>query len=185
MSPNPAVPASSGEPSDLDGQQSARQSITMSVTARVLEGARSEGLIEQVEPPGSTFTLVSDEASMMGGLGSAPTPLHYHAASHAFSMISHVNWFAAARKLKFDAVTVQVTTRFYTAGSPETGSVEAGTLEFDTHIEVESSDPAESVALALKGAELSCFTDRALVTPVLVNRTYALNGHTLAVPAEG
>ena len=184
MSANPGVPPAQADPFDPKNNPDGRRTITVGVRARAMDGLRREALVEQVEPPGATFTLIADEPASVGGTGTAPTAIQYYAASLAFAMMSHVSWFARIGKLEVAELRMHVTTRFYMAGSAQDGTVEGGPLEFDTHIEIDSSDPAEDIALALARAERTCFTHRSAIEPVIVNRTFALNGQELRLPVE-
>jgi hypothetical protein len=180
MSANDLAPAGTADPYDPDNYAGGRRDITIGASARVLGGARMEALVEQIQPPGSTVTLVTDEPTNVGGLGSAPTALQYYTASLAFAMMSHVQWFATIGTLTLVDLRIEIVARFEIAGSALKGTVESDPLEFETRIEVTSPDPPEEVVRALERAERTCFTHRALVVPVLVNRTYTLNGQPLA-----
>lgn len=96
-------------------------------------------------------------------------------------MLSHVSWFERQRKLTIDQLEMQVTMRFWMAGSVLRGDVDAGLLEFDSHIDVVSTDPPDKIAALLDAAERTCFVLRALVTEVTVNRSFALNGEPLTL----
>lgn len=181
MSRDEQAPTVAGDPLDPGNQPGQRRTITIGVKAHVLEGQRREALVEQIEPPGPRFSLVSDEPESVGGGGTAPTSVQYYAASLAFAMMSHVSWFGRLENLRLESLRMQVTTRFYMAGSALEGTVEGGPLEFDTHIDIDSPDPPEDIARALARAERTCFTFRALIAPVVVNRTFALNGQELSL----
>ena len=180
MTTEHAEGAADGDPFDPVSEPGGRRSITIGAAATMLAGMRREALAQQVEPPGATFSLVSDEPVGVGGGGTAPTAMQYYVASLALSMMSHVNWFASVDDLVFDDVRVEVTARFYMAGSAHEGTAESGPLEFDSRVEVDSRDAPEAVALALHNAERTCFTHRALLESVAINPAYALNGEPLA-----
>ncbi len=184
MTANASNRPGDADPFDPAHQPGGRRSITIGATASMLSGMRREALAVQLDPPGATFSLVSDEPEAVGGGGAAPTAMQYYAASLALSMMSHVNWFAAVDQLSLSDVRVEVTARFYMAGSAQEGTAESGPLEFDSRIEVDSPDPPEAVARALRKAERTCFTHRALVEPVTVNPTFALNGAALVVGGD-
>ena len=176
--------AADSDPFDPVNEPGGRRSIAITAAASMLAGMRREALARQVEPPGATFSLVSDEPEGVGGGGTAPTAMQYYVASLALSMMSHVTWFASVDELVFDDVRVEVTARFYMAGSAHEGTAESGPLEFDSRVEVDSSDPPEAVARALHNAERTCFTHRALLESVPINPAYVLNGEPLAGGGE-
>ncbi|MCE0766872.1 OsmC family protein [Pseudonocardia kujensis] len=176
---DPGAPATDVDPFDPSNSPGGRRTITIGVKARVLDGTRREALVQQVEPRGATFALISDEPESVGGGGTAPTSIQYYAASLAFCMMSHISWLAGVNKVPLHELRADVTTRFYMAGSALAGTVEGGPLEFDTHIQFTSPAGEADVARVLSRAEETCFTHRALVEPVTVNRTFSLNGQKL------
>lgn len=64
-------------------------------------------------------------------------------------------------------------------GSALQGTLRGGSLGLETHIEVESDEPAEKIRHLVKMGEQMCFTLQSLINPVPVKTSVALNGKPL------
>jgi hypothetical protein len=83
-------------------------------------------------------------------------------------------------KIEITKARVRVVMRNKQEGSVLQGTVQAACLGFESHLEVESDEPAERIAALVRQAENGCYTLQALVKPVPFERTVTLNGAPLA-----
>ena len=87
-------------------------------------------------------------------------------------------------KVGIDKARVYVTARFKVEGSVLAQTVRAGLNDVQTRLEVESKEAADRVAGVVRNAENSCFVMQALLHPVPVSSTVALNGSGLDLAAH-
>ena len=87
-------------------------------------------------------------------------------------------------KISVKKARVHVAMRNKQEGSVLQGSVKAGCLGVETHLDLESDEPPERVAALVRIAESGCFTMQALLEPVQVAATTMLNGEPLATTEE-
>jgi hypothetical protein len=86
-------------------------------------------------------------------------------------------------KVAIDKARVYVTARFKVEGSVLAQTVHASLDDVQTWLEVESKESPDRVAGVVRNAENGCFVMQALLNPVLVSSTVALNGSGLDVSA--
>ena len=86
-------------------------------------------------------------------------------------------------KIEVRKARARVVMRNKQEGSVLAGSVHAACLGFETHLEVESDEPAERVGALVRQAENGCYTMQALLNPVPFERTVTLNGAPLPAAA--
>jgi hypothetical protein len=66
----------------LEGDQ--KRVVVVEAESRFVDGLRQEAQVRVVQPPGGTYTLVSDEGAHLGGRGSAPPPLAFFVGGAVF-----------------------------------------------------------------------------------------------------
>jgi hypothetical protein len=86
-------------------------------------------------------------------------------------------------KVAIDKARVYVTARFKVEGSVLAQTVRATLDDVQTRLEVESNAPPDRVAGVVRNAENGCFVMQALLNPVPVSSTVALNGSGLDLNA--
>jgi len=79
-------------------------------------------------------------------------------------------------KTKISKARVFVKAKFKSEGSVLAETVQAGSLGFETRLEVESDEPAERVAAVVRNAENGCYVLQTILRPVPVERKFTLNG---------
>jgi len=70
-------------------------------------------------------------------------------------------------------------------GSVKRGDVQAGCTAARTHLEVESDDPPDAVAEAVRLAHQGCFVEQLVERPVPLSSTLTLNGTLLENEGAG
>jgi hypothetical protein len=86
-------------------------------------------------------------------------------------------------KVPIDKARVYVTARFKVEGSVLGQTVRASLDDVRTRLEVESTAAPDRVAGVVRNAENGCFVMQALLNPVPVSSTVALNGSGLDLHA--
>jgi hypothetical protein len=94
-------------------------------------------------------------------------------------MLTQLSRFGTITKLNVKSIRLKQITRFFMKGSALQGTLRGGALGLETHIEVESSEPAEKIRHLVKMGEQTCFTLQSLVNPVPVKTSATLNGERL------
>ncbi len=79
-------------------------------------------------------------------------------------------------KTKISKARVFVKAKFKSEGSVLAETAQAGSLGFETRLEVESDEPAERVAAVVRNAENGCYVLQTILRPVPVERKFTLNG---------
>jgi organic hydroperoxide reductase OsmC/OhrA len=82
-------------------------------------------------------------------------------------------------KLTVSTMRMRVTARYRVDGSVLNDSVQAQMVGAETVLELESPDTPERVARMVRNAERGCFVMQALLNPVPITTTTALNGSPL------
>lgn len=82
-------------------------------------------------------------------------------------------------KVQIDNVRMRVTARYRVEGSVLADTVRAQMVGVETHLDLESPDDPPKVARVVKNAENGCFVMQALMHPVPIQGTVALNGAVL------
>jgi hypothetical protein len=84
-------------------------------------------------------------------------------------------------KLKIKNIQVNQTIRFFREGSALAGTLRAGCLGLESHVEIDSDEPEEKIREMTRMGERSCFTLGSLTTPVPVETRLKLNGRPLSL----
>ncbi len=96
-------------------------------------------------------------------------------------MLTQLSRFGTITKLNIKSIRLRQITRFFMKGSALQGTLRGGALGRETHIEVESDEPAEKIRHLVKMGEQTCFTLQSLINPVPVKTSVTLNGEPLTI----
>ena len=152
--------------------------LTVRADVRVLESHRKTARV-------GAFTIESDEGPIVGGEGTAPTPLSYFVSAVGLAVLTDLVRAFSVFDLPVDDLRVEVVADFpleakYGAGA---GSVAAREVRYT--VDVASAAPADRVAEAVAWAERFCHAVHTLREPVAVAGSYRLGGQLLVVPPSG
>lgn len=84
-------------------------------------------------------------------------------------------------KIEVRNIRVEQTVRFFREGSALAGTLKAGCLGLETHVEIESDEPEERIREMMRMGERSCFTLGSLTGIVPVETHLKLNGRPLTI----
>jgi organic hydroperoxide reductase OsmC/OhrA len=84
-------------------------------------------------------------------------------------------------KMNIKNIRLEQTVRFNIKGSVLAGTVKSSMLGLETHVQVESDEPAERIQKLIQVGEQTCYTMQALLNPIQVTTRVSLNGKELRV----
>lgn len=120
---------------------------------RSILAVRDDGLreveVQIFKPIGSVFRFLSDDSSVFGGLGRAPSGLAYVSAGIAFCFMTQLGRYAHIVKKNLDSYGVIQDTTFDVS--------EGRTLPVDTHTYIETTEDQETTQKYVDMGEQTCF----------------------------
>ena len=123
----------------------------------------------QVNIPGfSPVKLYCDEQLPVGD-DTAPPPLAFFAAGIGFCLMTHLTDILTARKIQVDSLKLEQRIKFQTnlGTMRELGHTTEGECQHvETHVLIESDEPAERILDLLQEAEGACMAHHALRNPI-------------------
>lgn len=85
-------------------------------------------------------------------------------------------------KVSIDGARVDITCRFARKGSVLAGTVEARGEGVDVKVHIDSTDPPERVAAAVRNAEAGCYVIQTIRRPTPTVTTLEVNGKAVPIP---
>lgn len=136
----------------------------------------------QVNIPGfSPVTLYCDEQPPVGN-DAAPPPLAFFTAGIGFCLMTHLTDILTARKIEVTSLRLEQRVRFITnlGTMREFGHQTEGQCEMvETHVIIDSPEPAERIQALLDEAEGSCMAHHALRNPIPWSTRLVFNGEEI------
>jgi uncharacterized OsmC-like protein len=153
-----------------------RGPLSVRATVHVIEDHRKEARV-------GTWVIESGEGPIVGGAGTAPTPLSYVVASLGFAVPTDLVRAFPVFDLPVDDLGLEIDADFPLAAShaDEAGGVAAERLRYA--VSIRSPGPREQVQAAIAWSERFCHAVHSLREPVPVGATYRLNDEPVAAPA--
>jgi uncharacterized OsmC-like protein len=144
-----------------------------------LQGKRA--IIGTPLPGWSNFEIFCDEGTPIGGEDTAPSPLGYLTAAVAFCLLTHVSGFLRLRALDIDQIRVEIKGRYSSTmdRAAEGGHAQGACEGFETHVIVESPEPAEKIKDFIAACEDACIAMQTVMHAVPASTRIVLNGKTL------
>jgi uncharacterized OsmC-like protein len=126
----------------------------------------------------SDFEIYCDEGTPLGGEDKAPSPLAYFTAGAAFCLLTHISSYVRMKKLDIDRIKLEVKGKYMTTmGQVATGGQGSGACEgFETHVIIDSTEPAEKVKQLVEVCENACMAMQTVVNAVPASTSLILNG---------
>jgi uncharacterized OsmC-like protein len=147
--------------------------LTIRAAVRAVENHRKTA---QVGP----FVVESDEGAIVGGEGTAPTPLSYFVASIGFAVLTDLVRAFALGELEVDDLRLEIEADFPLGakyGSEPVG-VEASEVRYT--VEVTSGASRDELEDAIAWAERYCHAVHTLRRPVRVTARYRVGGELIS-----
>lgn len=146
--------------------------LTVRAAVRVVEDHRKTARV-------GAFTIESDEGTIVGGAGTAPSPLSYFVSAIGFSVLTDLVRAFAVFELPVDELSLDVEADFPLKAKygGEPVSIAASSVRYD--VSIASPAPRERIAEAVAWAERHCHAVHSLREPVRVEGRYQVGGEPL------
>jgi uncharacterized OsmC-like protein len=151
--------------------------LTVRSNVWVAENHRKEARV-------GTFTVVSDEGAIVGGDGSAPSPLSYFTAAIGFAVLTDLVRAFAVFDLPASDLRLEIEAEFPLGAKYGDGLGGVAAREVRYIVDIASTAPRERVAEAVAWAETYCHAVHTLRDPVAVRADYRLGGEPLDRPSD-
>lgn len=152
--------------------------LTVRSEVRVVENHRKTARV-------GMFTIESDEGPIVGGEGTAPTPLSYFVSAVGLAVLTDLVRAFSVFDLPVDDLRVEVVADFPLEAKYGDGDGGVAAREVRYSVDVASAVPADRIAEAVAWAERFCHAVHTLREPVAVAASYRLGGEVLIVPPTG
>lgn len=149
-----------------------RTPLTIRSTVRVVESHRKSARV-------GPFTIESDEGAIVGGDGSAPTPLGYFVSAVGLAVLTDLVRAFALFDLPLDDLGLEIEADFPLDAKYGDAPLGVAASEVRYTVDVRSEVPLEAVQRAVAWAERYCHAVHSLREPVRVEARYLLNGGSL------
>jgi uncharacterized OsmC-like protein len=123
-----------------------------------------------------SFTIASDEGAIVGGEGTAPTPLSLFTSAVGLAVLTDLVRAFAVHDLPVTGLELTIETEVPLAAkyAGEDGPVAASEVRYT--VDITSEAPPDAVAAAVGWAERFCHAVHSLREPVPVRASYRLGG---------
>jgi len=150
--------ADSGEAVGLKAQQ--KRTVHVSTQARVRPDGILEMSVQCIQPAGSRFIMLSDEAPDRGGQGRAPDPLTYLSCGVAFCYMTQIGRYADIVKQTLHDYRIVQDTAF--SFGPDHAPAAA---QVETVVCLDTDEPAAASRKLVQMAEQTCYIHGAYRSP--------------------
>ncbi len=141
-------------------QTEQKRSVHIHSEAHLRADGLKEIAVQCMQPPGSRFVFLSDEAESAGGQGRAPCGLTYLSAGIAFCFMTQLGRYAQIRKMQLHNYRIVQKTSFGNGGSMS---------PVETAVFLDSDDSPENNLLMVQMGEQTCYLHTTLREPVDVS----------------
>ncbi len=139
-------------------QPSQKRRVEIMTRGRVRADGLFELAVQCLQPAGSRFIFLSDNAADAGGQGRAPNPLTYISCGIAFCFMTQLGRYAEIVKQQLRAYRVVQDTGFGTPGQP-------AALPVSTHVFLDTDEPADASRKLVQMGEQTCYLHAACRIP--------------------
>ena len=151
------------------------------MTAEASQKQQKTGTVQVNIPGFSPLKLYCDEDIPIGD-DTAPPPLAYLCAGIGFCLMTHLPDIYTARKISIKSMKLEQKVGFKTnlSNMRQLGHMTEGSTEhIETHVLIESDEPAERIRDLMEEAENACMAHFALRNPIPWSSRLLLNGEEL------
>ncbi|MEM6311015.1 MAG: OsmC family protein [Pseudomonadota bacterium] len=151
------------------------------MTAEASQKQQKTGTVQVNIPGFSPLKLYCDEDIPIGD-DTAPPPLAYLCAGIGFCLMTHLTDIYTARKISIKSMKLEQKVGFKTnlSNMRQLGHMTEGSTEnIETHVLIESDEPAERIRDLMEEAENACMAHFALRNPIPWSSRLLLNGEEL------
>ncbi|SHG79346.1 OsmC family protein [Cognatishimia maritima] len=151
------------------------------LTAEATERQKKTGVVQVNIPGFSSVRLYCDEQTPIGD-DTAPPPLAYMCAGIGFCLMTHLTDIYTARGINIKSMKIEQKVGFETnlSNMRQLGHTTTGKMQgIETHVLIESDEPAERIQDLMEEAENACMAHFALRNPIPWRSRLMLNGEEL------
>lgn len=118
---------------------------------------------------------------MLGGQGSAPTPLAYFMAGAGFCLMTHITGYLRFTELNIKKLKIEMRANFHTTlGHVERGNQGVGGCDsIETVILVDSDEPADKLQAFIAVCEEACIASQTVAKAIPSSVSVFRNGESL------
>ena len=148
------------------------------VVAEPGEGQRKQGVILSPRPDYSSWDVVCDEGTGMGGDDAAPSPLGYLIMGVAFCLLTHIQGYLQKAPMQIDKIKVEIRAEYATLPpDPQNGGQGVGRCDaYSCHVLVDSPEPEEKIQQLVTICRDACMAIATVANAVPTSTKVFVNG---------
>ena len=141
-------------------------------------GQSKRGVILSPRPDYSSWEVLCDEGTGMGGADSAPSPLGYLIIGVAFCLLTHLQGYLAKAPMRIDRIKVEIRAEYATLPpDPEHGQQGAGFCDaYTAHVLIDSPEPRERLEQLVAVCRDACLAIATISRAVPTQTRVFVNG---------
>lgn len=148
------------------------------VVAEPGDGQRKTGVILSPRADYSSWDVVCDEGTGMGGADSAPSPLGYLIMGVAFCLLTHIQSYLHKVPMQIDQIKVEIRAEYATLQPDPTKGIEGvGRCDaYRCHILIDSDEPTEKIKELVAICRDACMAVATVAAAVPTSTKVFVNG---------
>lgn len=148
------------------------------VIAEPGEGQCKRGVILSPRPDYSSWDILCDEGTGMGGDDAAPSPLGYLIMGVAFCLLTHIKGYLHKAPMQIDAIKVEIRAQYATmAPDPKNGGQGMGACDaYSCHVLIDSHEPDEKILQLVAVCRDACMAVATVASAVPTSTKVFVNG---------
>lgn len=141
-------------------------------------GQSKRGVILSPRPDYSSWEVLCDEGTAMGGDDAAPSPLGYLIMGVAFCLLTHVQEYLHKAPMKIDRIRVEIRAQYAKLpAAPDEGRDGAGDCDsYTCHVLIDSDEPADKLEHLIAVCRDACMAIATVAKAVPTTTRVYLNG---------
>ncbi len=148
------------------------------VTAEPGPGQSKRGVIISPRADYSSWEVLCDEGTAMGGEDAAPSPLGYLIMGVAFCLLTHIQEYLKKAPMQINGIKVDIRAEYMTLrAEPNEGMQGKGGCDaYTAHVIVDSPEPQEKLENLIKVCRDACMAIATVATAVPTQTRVFVNG---------
>ncbi|MBO9465659.1 OsmC family protein [Tropicibacter sp. R15_0] len=141
-------------------------------------GQSKRGVIISPRADYSSWEVLCDEGTAMGGDDAAPSPLGYLIMGVAFCLLTHIQGYLHKAPMQIDKIKVEIRAEYGTLPpEPDQGQQGAGLCDaYTAHVIIDSPEPQEKLENLIRVCRDACMAIATVATAVPTSTRVFING---------
>lgn len=141
-------------------------------------GQSKRGVILSPRPDYSSWEVLCDEGTAMGGEDAAPSPLGYMIMGVAFCLLTHIQEYLHRAPMQIDRIRVEIRTQYAKLpAEPDKGIEGAGDCEsYACHVLIDSDEPEDKLHDLIAVCRDACMAIATVVKAIPTSTRVFVNG---------